>query len=238
MSVTDEAIEKIKEMIISGALRPGDRLPREADLAQRLGLSRSSLREAVRALSLVRILDVRQGDGTYVTSLDAALLLDALSFVIELHHDRSVLELLEARRLLEAEAAALAAVRIAPDQLAELHRLIEAMPGCTDVEEFVENDLGFHRTIATAAGNAVVSKLLESLSGRTIRARIWRAITEGGAIDRTVSEHQAICDAIERRSPELARAWMVVHIASVEAWLRHAVEAARESSEDSVMVGG
>src|SRR3954451_17879263 len=120
MSVTDEAIEKIKEMIISGALRPGDRLPREADLAQRLGILRSSLREAVRALSLVRILDVRQGDGTYVTSLDAALLLDALSFVIELHQDQSVLELLEARRLLEAEAAALAAVRRGAEQRVEL----------------------------------------------------------------------------------------------------------------------
>ena len=225
MSVTDEAIEKIKEMIISGALRPGDRLPREADLAQRLGLSRSSLREAVRALSLVRILDVRQGDGTYVTSLDAALLLDALSFVIELHQDRSVLELLEARRLLEGEAAALAAVRREPGQIAELRELIAAMPGCTGVEEFVENDIGFHRTIAGAAGNAIVSSLLESMSGRTIRARIWRAITEGGATDRTVAEHQAICDAIERRSPELARAWMTVHVASVEAWLRHAIEA-------------
>ena len=81
MSVTDVAIEKIKEMIVSGELRPGERLPKEADLAQRLGLSRSSLREAVRALSLVRILDVRQGDGTYVTSLESDVLLDAMSFV-------------------------------------------------------------------------------------------------------------------------------------------------------------
>jgi GntR family transcriptional regulator, transcriptional repressor for pyruvate dehydrogenase complex len=232
VSVTDEAIEKIKGMIIAGELRPGDRLPREADLAQRLGLSRSSLREAVRALSLVRILDVRQGDGTYVTSLDAALLLDALSFVIELHHDRGVLELLEARRVLEAEAAALAAQRIAPAQVAELHELIDAMPGCAGVEEFVENDLSFHRTIAEAAGNSVLSKLLESLSGRTIRARIWRGITEGGAIDRTVAEHRAVCDAIERRSPELARAWMTVHLASVEAWLRQAIEPPSAASED------
>jgi DNA-binding GntR family transcriptional regulator len=78
----------------------------------------------------------------------------------------------------------------------------------------------------------VVSKLLESISGRTIRARIWRGITEGGAIDRTVAEHQAICDAIERRSPELARAWMAAHIGSVEAWLRHALEASRDGAED------
>ncbi|HYU67139.1 MAG TPA: GntR family transcriptional regulator, partial [Jatrophihabitantaceae bacterium] len=95
MAVTDEAIEKLREMIVSGRLKPGDRLPREADLATSLGLSRSSLREAVRALSLVRILDVRQGDGTYVSSLAADSLLDALSFIVEFHHDASVLELLE-----------------------------------------------------------------------------------------------------------------------------------------------
>jgi GntR family transcriptional repressor for pyruvate dehydrogenase complex len=78
MAVTDEAIEKIKGMIVSGSLRPGDRLPKESELAAELGLSRNSLREAVRALSLIRILDVRQGDGTYVTSLDPQLLLEAL----------------------------------------------------------------------------------------------------------------------------------------------------------------
>ena len=70
MPVTDVAIDKIKDMIITGELAPGDRLPKEAELAQHLGLSRSSLREAVKALCLIRVLDVRQGDGTYVTSLE------------------------------------------------------------------------------------------------------------------------------------------------------------------------
>ncbi|HYS36647.1 MAG TPA: GntR family transcriptional regulator, partial [Pseudonocardiaceae bacterium] len=79
MAITDEAIEKIKEMIVTGALHPGDRLPREADLAERLGLSRNSLREAVKALSLIHVLDVRQGDGTYVTSLEPSVLLDAMA---------------------------------------------------------------------------------------------------------------------------------------------------------------
>ena len=81
MAVTDEAIEKLKDMIVSGRLHPGQRLPREADLAAGLGLSRSSLREAVRALSVVRILDVRQGDGTYVSSLAPDALIDVLSFM-------------------------------------------------------------------------------------------------------------------------------------------------------------
>jgi GntR family transcriptional repressor for pyruvate dehydrogenase complex len=218
MSVTDEAIDKIKGMIVSGELAPGDRLPREADLAQRLGLSRNSLREAVRALSLIRILDVRQGDGTYVTSLDPSLLLDALTFVVDLHQDRSVLALMEARRLLEADAAALAAQRIEPEQLAELRRLLDAMRASSTIEELVQNDLAFHRTIADAAGNPVIAKLLDSLSGPTIRARLWRGITQGGAMDRTIAEHTAIVDALEHRNPEVARAWMVVHVASVEEW--------------------
>ena len=223
MSVTDVAIEKIREMIVAGELRPGDRLPREADLAQRLGLSRSSLREAVRALSLIRILDVRQGDGTYVTSLDPSLLLDAISFVVDLHHEDSLLPLLEARRVLEGQAAMLAAQRIDDEQVAELRELLDAMPDCGTVEEFVENDIAFHRAIAVASGNPVIAKLLESLSGPTIRARIWRGITEGGAIDGTIAEHRAICDALEQRRPELADAWMTVHLASVEAWLQGAV---------------
>src|SRR4051812_5807681 len=118
MAVTDEAIERIKEMIVSGALRPGERLPREADLAAQLGLSRSSLREAVRALSLMKVLDVRQGDGTYVTSLEPSLLLDALSFVVEVHHDTTVLEFFEVRRLLEPHAVAMAALRMDEPQIA------------------------------------------------------------------------------------------------------------------------
>jgi GntR family transcriptional repressor for pyruvate dehydrogenase complex len=226
MSVTDVAIEKIKGMIVSGELGPGDRLPREADLARRLGLSRSSLREAVRALSLVRILDVRQGDGTYVTSLDPSLLLDALSFVVDLHHDGSLLHLLEARRVLEGEAAGLAALRVEPEQLAALKDLLDAMPGCDAVEEFVDNDIAFHRAIAAASGNPVIAKLLDSLSGPTVRARMWRGIAEGGAIDRTIAEHRAIYRALERGRADLARAWMTVHLASVEAWLESALDPA------------
>ena len=80
MAVTDEAIAGIKQMIVSGQLRPGDRLPPEKELSEHLGLSRSSLREAVKALEVIRVLDVRRGDGTYVTSLEPHLLLEAMSF--------------------------------------------------------------------------------------------------------------------------------------------------------------
>ena len=110
MAVTDDAILRVKDMIVSGELMPGDRLPREADLAERLGLSRSSLREAVKALSLVRVLDVRQGDGTYVTSLEPEILLETIGFVADFHQDRTLLHVLEVRRMLESAATALAAL--------------------------------------------------------------------------------------------------------------------------------
>ncbi len=109
MAVTDEAIEKIKAMIVSGELGPGDRLPPEKELAERLGLSRNSMREAVKALEVIRVLDVRRGDGTYVTSLEPHLLLEAISFVVDMHDDDSLLELFAVRRMLESQATGLAA---------------------------------------------------------------------------------------------------------------------------------
>src|SRR6201994_2494143 len=114
-------------MIVAGDLRPGDRLPREADLAERLGLSRNSLREAVKALSLIHVLDVRQGDGTYVTSLEPSVLLDAMGFVIDFHRDDTVLEFLEVRRILEPAATAMAAAKMTQDEAAELRQLLDKL---------------------------------------------------------------------------------------------------------------
>jgi GntR family transcriptional regulator, transcriptional repressor for pyruvate dehydrogenase complex len=223
VAVTDEAIEKIKSMIVSGALRAGDKLPREADLAAELGLSRSSLREAVRALALVNILDVRQGDGTYVTSLQVPLLLEALSFIVDFHRDATVLEFLRVRRILEPAATAMAAERITPEQIAELRALLDRLGPHPGVEELVANDLEFHRKIVACSGNAVLCSLLETLSGPTTRARVWRGLTQSGATERTLSEHRAIVDALAAGEPEVARSWATVHIAAVEEWLAAAL---------------
>lgn len=220
MAITDEAIEKIKEMITSGALSPGDRLPREADLAERLGLSRNSLREAVKALSLIHVLDVRQGDGTYVTSLEPSLLLDAMGFVIDFHRDDTVLEFLEVRRILEPAATAMAASRMSQQDVAELRGLLDKLGEAPSIEELVANDLEFHRKIALGAGNQVLCSLVDGLSGPTQRARIWRGLTQESAVARTLAEHRAICDAISSGQPEVARAWATVHVAGVEQWLR------------------
>ena len=112
MALTDDALDKIKDLIVTGELRPGDRLPPEAELSERLGLSRNSLREAVKALDFINVLDVRRGSGTYVTSLSAEDLTEAVSFLVDVHASGSLREILEVRRIFEAETAYRAATRI------------------------------------------------------------------------------------------------------------------------------
>ncbi|MFD9942219.1 FadR/GntR family transcriptional regulator [Nonomuraea sp. NPDC059023] len=224
MAVTDAAIDKIKQMILSGELAPGDRLPKEADLAERLGLSRNSLREAVRALALINVLDVRQGDGTYVTSLEPRLLLDTMSFVLDLHRDDTVIQFFEVRRILEPAATAMAAVQMSDADIEELGEVLRSLPKDPTIEELVDNDLKFHQRIARGSGNNVLCSFIESLAGPTHRARIWRGLTQEGALEKTMEQHTAIYDAIAARQPDVARSWATVHVAGVEAWLRKALD--------------
>jgi GntR family transcriptional repressor for pyruvate dehydrogenase complex len=220
-SVTGDAIEQIRELIVSGEWGPGTRLPREADLAQQLGLSRNSLREAVRALSLARVLEVRQGDGTYVSSLEPGDLLEPTLFATHLLRGRTVLELFEVRRMLEPEAAALAAARPDRDVVPALRRELDRMYAAGDrVEDLIEADAAFHDVIGNAPGNAVLATLLRSLSTRTVRARLWHGMTERQALDQARAEHTRIYEAIEARDADLARAATLLHIANNEAWLR------------------
>jgi DNA-binding FadR family transcriptional regulator len=220
VALTDEAIGKIKEMIISGRVRPGEKLPKEADLAAELGLSRNSLREAVKALTLVNVLDVRQGDGTYATSLAPSLLLEALSFIIDFHRDDTVLEFFEVRRILEPSATGLAAVRMSPEEKAELGKVLDAVTVESPVDDFVATDLEFHKKIAVGSGNSVLASLVDNMSLPTARARIWRGMTEPGALERTLAEHRAIHGAILAGDADLARSWATVHIGGIESWLR------------------
>jgi GntR family transcriptional regulator, transcriptional repressor for pyruvate dehydrogenase complex len=223
VALTDEAIDKIKQMIISGRVRPGEKLPREADLAAELGLSRNSLREAVKALSLINVLDVRQGDGTYATSLEPSLLLEALSFMVDFHRDDTVLEFLEIRRILEPAATALAAVRMPDEDRIELGKVLDAADVNAPVEEFVQADMEFHRLIGVGSCNSVLASLVDNMSVPTARARVWRGMTEPHAKDRTLAEHRAIYQAIIGRDADLARSWATVHIAGIESWLRTAL---------------
>lgn len=219
-AVTDGAIVKLKEMITSGELVPGDRLPREVDLAAHLGLSRSSLREAVKALSLIHVLDVRRGDGTYVTSLEPGVLLGAVEFVIDFHRDDTVLEFWEVRRILEPAATAMATRNMTDEQLNALEAHLDQLRSDPEIEELVASDLAFHKMIVLGSDNNVLCSLLDSISGPIQRARVWRGLTEENAVKRTMAEHRAIVQAMRTRVPDVAAAAATMHIAGVEKWLR------------------
>jgi GntR family transcriptional regulator, transcriptional repressor for pyruvate dehydrogenase complex len=221
MALTDEAIHQIRNLIRSGALPPGSRLPPENELAAQLGLSRNSMREAVKALEMVRVLDVRRGDGTYVTSLEPRLLLEGLGLAVDLLQDESVLSVVEVRRLLEPAATGLAAQRITDEGLARLEeRLREMDEAGTDAERQVAADAAFHLEVFAATGNQTLLSVLDGLSSLTLRARIWRGVVEAGAIAKTLQQHEAIFSAIAARDRQLAEAAALIHVTTSETWLR------------------
>ncbi|ONK09866.1 FCD domain-containing protein [Streptomyces sp. MP131-18] len=219
-TVTQRAIEQLKSLISEGHLEPGQRLPTERDLAVRLGISRSSMREAIRALTVLGVLEARHGSGIYVTRLQAADLLETLGVVADLSRGPQLIELMEIRRALEATAAAIAAARISPEQLAEVETHLDAMYATEDPGEILAHDLAFHRAVAVAGGNGTLVAILDGLSSRTFRARVWRGYQEEGVFDRTRHEHRRILDALRARDPEAARAAAAAHVGEVESWLR------------------
>ncbi|GIJ49665.1 GntR family transcriptional regulator [Virgisporangium aliadipatigenens] len=221
MALTDEAIAKIRSMIQNGELPPGSRLPPEPQLAAQMGLSRSGVREAVKVLESARVLDVRRGDGTYVTSLAPRLLLEGLGLAVELLRDDTLLEVMEVRRMLEPVATGLAALRVTDAALAELSGILDSMRAAADDhEKLIGFDTAFHHTVVAATGNETLTSLLDGLSSRTVRARVWRGLIDGNAAHTTIDEHQAIYAALCRRDQLLAHASALVHVNTSEAWLR------------------
>jgi DNA-binding FadR family transcriptional regulator len=223
-SQTDVVVQSIRQMIIDGRLKPGDRLPIEKDLAVALGVSRNPLREGVRALSIMGVLETRQGDGTYVTKLDPSMLLAPMGFVVDLQDGTGTHHLHVVRRILETEGAALAARDIATDKLAAAEELLRrneaqlALPE-PDHEAVIENDIAFHRIIADAAGNPVLSALIDALGGRTMRDRLRRSIAEPGADETAHREHLSILAALRSHDPDRARNRMAAHLFTVEDYL-------------------
>jgi GntR family transcriptional repressor for pyruvate dehydrogenase complex len=218
--VTDDAMTRIRQMILTGELAPGDRLPPEGNLAANLGLSRTSLREAVRALTVLGVIDTRQGDASYITNLGPELLLGALGLAVDLQREETMPDLVAVRRILEPAATAMAAGRITVEEIQRLRALIPSRFGDEPASEFVELDREFHHTIARAAGNDLLLALLDGLTQPTMRMRIWRGLSIPGVLARTLTEHEAIIDALEAHDADLARAAATVHVAGLEAWIR------------------
>lgn len=221
MSLTDEAISRIRELVQSGRFPAGAKLPAEHELAAELGVSRSPVREAVKALAVARVLDVRRGDGTYVTSLAPSLLLAGLGSAVEMMGTATLLEFTEIRRLLEPAATALAATRITDEQLEVVHRELAAMRAAADdVELLIRHDAAFHAAVGAATGNEALTALLDGISSHTLRARAWRATVDRGAVHRTLEQHTAIYTALADRDASVAMAAALVHVHTSERWLR------------------
>jgi GntR family transcriptional repressor for pyruvate dehydrogenase complex len=220
---TDQAIAKIKELISSGEFTAGSRLPTERELTQRFGVSRSSLREAVRALALVGVLDSRVGDGTYVTTLEPELLLTGVGFVSDLVGAGSLLELHHVRRILEPEATRLATFRLTDDDFGRLEECLRQMDVESSAAAFIEADSAFHAVILDACGNATLASLIHNLSSGTVRARMWQAVVAEDAVESTRASHRAIYDALLARDADLAAAADLMHLAIAEEWLRQLV---------------
>jgi GntR family transcriptional repressor for pyruvate dehydrogenase complex len=221
MSQTDKAMTRLREMIQRGELQPGSKLPPEQELAAELGVGRNIMREAVRALVAARVLEVRRGNGTFVTSLEPRVLLQGISGAVELLRGGTMLELTEVRRLFESAATGLAATRISPQQLAEVSGHLEAMrAAANDVELLNQHDAAFHRAVVAATGNETLSTVLEGISSRTLRARVWRGLVDADAADRTLREHEAIYMALAAGDAIQAQAAALMHITTTENWLR------------------
>jgi GntR family transcriptional repressor for pyruvate dehydrogenase complex len=219
MSVTRQALEHIRRMIIEGELNPGDRLPPEHELADQLGVSRGSLREAVRALSHANILDVRRGDGTFVTALEPDELMSGVVFALELVQARDMDEVLEVRRLLFPQAAALAAQRVTRGQLDEMHAIVDELE--TADSPIVIGDLHrrFGELIAEATGNAWLASILRALHIQSDHVR--RAWLNSDPTFRAVAlAHQRVfVEAFERGDADTARSIAMLQIEARRRWI-------------------
>jgi len=219
VSVTSKAIDSIRAMIRSGDLSPGDQLPPEHELAERLGVSRGSLREAVRALTQINVLDVRRGDGTYVTSLAPSELLSGMVFAMELLQSQGLEEVLEVRRLLLPPAAALAAQRVTEDQLAQMHAVVDELERATDLDEIAHLHRRFQALVGDATGNEALSSILRALQlrGENVR-RAWLS-SDPALRDVALAHQRMLLDALERGDSDMAKSIATVQVDERRRWI-------------------
>jgi len=214
--IYEEIVRQIKAMISEGRLTSGDRLPPERDLAEKFVVSRTSVREALRALESLGLVEIRPGEGTFVREVSVEALIEPLALVM-LSQRAAVGELFEARRLLEPAIAALAARRATPDEVQEMERILEAQAreiaaGRTGVTE----DAHFHAAIATAAHNRAIVRVVHAIMDLLAQSREESLGTPGRA-ERSHQDHRRLLEAIKQRQPGAAEQAMRDHLEAVEA---------------------
>jgi GntR family transcriptional repressor for pyruvate dehydrogenase complex len=215
----EQIAEQIQEMIVNESLTPGDRLPSERDLAERMGISRSVIREAMRVLKVRGLIDVKSGSGTYVRRLDAGDVAAQVGLMLSMQQiPDQYRKLLEIRRTLEIDVAGLAAVRATPEDIAAMESAIQQLAAHSgDQNAFTENDLAFHAALAAATHNDLYTVLLAPIADLSLQFR--RAAYENdtqASIEGALSYHQEILDRIKAQDPEGARDAMRDHLDQAE----------------------
>jgi GntR family transcriptional repressor for pyruvate dehydrogenase complex len=210
-ATTTEIARRLLRYLLSGAFEPGHRLPSERTLASELAVGRSVIREALKALVLLGIVEVRQGDGTFLRSTESELLPNVIGWGLILG-TRSTKDLIEVRRHLEVLSAGLAAERREEDALSRMWAELDAMYAATgDADAFVAADIGLHLAIAGATGNAVLLQIMTNVRA-LLRAWITKNVEHLDDTRPIADEHRPVVEAIQARDPVRAREAMQAHV--------------------------
>lgn len=212
-----QMVAHIEGRIISGDLQPGDRLPNERDMAGQFGVSRTVVREAMKAMVRMGLVEVRHGSGSYVSHGTTDAFRDSMGLMLRMETGSDWRQLSEVRAILEPEIAALAAAHATAEHVLSLERAFERMDAArsqADPEGYVRADGLFHLTLAQAASNALLVRLLEPVMGLLQEQR--RAIfAVSGGPSRGQTHHRRILNAVRDRDPERAREAMRGHMRQV-----------------------
>jgi len=213
--IYEEIVRQIKSMIAEGRLKSGDQLPPERDLAEKFLVSRTSVREALRALESLGLIEIRPGEGTFVHEVSVESLIQPLALVMASGRE-AIGELFEARRLLEPIIAGLAATRATRDEVQEMERILEEQAkeigrGRTGLAQ----DAQFHAALGAAAHNRAITRVLSTLIDLLAQSR-EESLSTPGRPERSHQDHQRVLAAIARRDEAGARQAMLDHLVAVE----------------------
>jgi GntR family transcriptional repressor for pyruvate dehydrogenase complex len=222
-STAERIVENLITLIRERSLKIGDKLPAERRLCEMIGVSRPILREALKALQVMNIIDIRQGAGAYIKSLEPEDVVEHLDIVF--HLDSSLYhDLYEARRVLEASIAAMAAEKIGPRELELIEENIrQAAAEIGNEQAFFDRDLELHEMIMKAAGNRVIPVFMQSINKLALLIR-QKTNAMPNIRRNTIQDHKAILAALKNHNPQKSAAAMERHIRNVEQAFLHNTE--------------
>jgi GntR family transcriptional repressor for pyruvate dehydrogenase complex len=211
----EEVAKQIERLIVEGGLKPGDKLPPERELAEMFQVSRSSIRDAIRSLELMGLVEPRQGEGTVVCDLSTDSLVNPLSALL-VRKRALVAELLDVRKMIEPPLAARAALHASPEEIAYLEDILRRQKEKVRRGELaIEEDSEFHYNIAMAAKNSVILKVLDVLMD-LLRGSRERSLQVEGRLQRSFAGHRRILGAIRRHDAAAAEGAMRQHLEKIE----------------------